>query len=192
MTEGRRSDRDQQGPGRQIPSPEASMAAGLGGAERNGAGSVQPLETVRDQSLRPWHERPLPSSSPALTFPPVPPAPGTRDLRPAVRHPSVPSPTPALPRAPAWPQTTLCQDGDGNGASVTPVTPTPGAPGDAREGTGRHVLPQKGRPRPIRAATSSKASPTHGRAACPRCAQAAENPQTVDAGTCGVLPRSRL
>lgn len=75
MTEGRRSDRDQQGPGRQIPSPEASMAAGLGGAERNGAGSVQPLETVRDQSLRPWHERPLPSSSPALTFPPVPPAP---------------------------------------------------------------------------------------------------------------------
>lgn len=141
MTEGRRSDRDQQGPGRQIPSPEASMAAGLGGAERNGAGSVQPLETVRDQSLRPWHERPLPSSSPALTFPPVPPAPGTRDLRPAVRHPSVPSPTPALPRAPARPQTTLCQDGDGNGASVTPVTPTPGAPGDAREGTGRHVLP---------------------------------------------------
>lgn len=150
------------------------------------------LRTVRDQSLRPWHERPLPSSSPALTFPPVPPAPGTRDLRPAVRHPSVPSPTPALPRAPARPQTTLCQDGDGNGASVTPVTPTPGAPGDAREGTGRHVLPQKGRPRPIRAATSSKASPTHGRAACPRCAQAAENPQTVDAGTCGVLPRSRL
>lgn len=195
MTEGRRSDRDQQGPGRQIPSPEASMAAGLGGAERNGAGSVQPLETVRDQSLRPWHERPLPSSSPALTFPPVPPAP-----RPPA-HVTCTLLSDILQSRPPHQPCLVPPHGlrrhsvrTGTEAALQSLLSpsTPAAPGDAREGTGRHVLPQKGRPRPIRAATSSKASPTHGRAACPRCAQAAENPQTVDAGTCGVLPRSRL
>lgn len=142
MTKGRQSDRDQQVPGRQIPSPEVSMAVGLGEAECNGAGSVQPLEDCQGPQ-----SRALARAPPALL------------LASTAVSTCAPSPWPV---SHTWPNLKLPHSLRGHtlwyrkAPGMTPEAPpgdakemvfesfpsslTPGAPGDAREGTGHHVL----------------------------------------------------